>query len=170
MLTQNPQSAKFPQCPYCNIHHWIHCEGYQRKQNLFLWLCYALVVVMLFALPAHASIPTDSIPTIPTIPTAPPPTAPPITPYIVAGPVKIIDTNGIRVANSTFYIYCDKNDYDLYISIEAHFTNGGVTFMTDQYCGTEIYIEGDVELAKIVAVMAEPPSAVYRVWLPVVEG
>ncbi len=152
MLTQNHRSAKSPQS--------------QRKQNIFLWLCVASVVVVLFALPAHASTPTDSVPTIPTLP---PPPATPIAPYIEAGPVEIVDTNGVGVANSTFYVYCDTNDYEMYISIDVHFVGGGVELRTEQYCGTKIYIEGYVELAEIVAVMAEPPSVVYRVWLPVVE-
>jgi hypothetical protein len=158
MLTENQNSAKFPECPVCYIRHWPHCKSWQRKQNLFLWLCVALVVAVLFALPAKAQEPSDAVPTIPTK----------ITPHIEAGPVEIVDTNGVGVPNSTFYVYCDPSDYELFISIEAHFTGGGVTLLTEQYCGTKIFIEGYVSLAEIVAVMAEPPSVVYRVWLPAV--
>lgn len=168
MLTENQNSAKFPECPYCYIRHWPHCKSWQRKQNLFLWLCVALVVAVLFALPAKAQEPSDAVPTIPTIPT-PTPTHTPtkIAPYIEAGPVEIVDTNGVGVPNSTFYVYCDPSDYALYISIEAHFTSGGVTFLTEQYCGTKIFIEGYVDIARIVAVMAEPPSVVYLVFMPI---
>lgn len=163
MLTQNHRSAKFPPCPYCYGRHWPHCKGWQRKQNLFLWSCVALVVAVLFTLPAKAQEQNNAVPTIPTIPT---PTPTKMAPYIEAGPVEVVDTNGVGVANSTFYVYCDPSDYELFISIEAHFTGGGVTLLTEQYCGTKIFIEGYVLLAEIVAVMAEPPSAVYRVWLP----
>ncbi|TXH46233.1 MAG: hypothetical protein E6Q97_29925 [Desulfurellales bacterium] len=80
--------------------------------------------------------------------------------------VEIVDENGQAVANNTYTVECDGNQ-DLLISIEVRFVGGGVSLLTDEYCGSKIYIVGWIQLARIVAV-ASGPAAVYRLWLPAI--
>ena len=56
MLHQKNRSAKFPQCPYCYIHHWPHCKGWQQAKIVI----FILAMSILLALPiARASAATN---------------------------------------------------------------------------------------------------------------
>ena len=92
---------------------------------------------------------------------------PTITPFLVYLGTEIIDQNGQPTPNSTYMVYCDSGDSDLYISIEVTFVDGATQLRTGQYCNVKFYIEGTIALAQIVGV-SSPLNAIYLVHLPLV--
>lgn len=81
---------------------------------------------------------------------------------------EVIDTNGAGVTNAVFYLDCDGSQ--LTVTLEIEFSDGAVQLRTgDNWCGAKFYIEGFIRLATVVAVVAEPPTAVNFVYIPMVE-
>lgn len=116
-----------------------------------------------FVGPCEPTSSNDSDEPVPTLP-APTPT---ITPFLVYLGTEIIDQNGQPTPNSTYMVYCDSGDSDLYISIEVTFVDGATQLRTGQYCNVKFYIEGTIALAQIVGV-SSPLNAIYLVHLPLV--
>jgi len=130
------------------------------KQIGFMIACVVLVVVVLVAMPARAQYQVSEDEPTPT---------PTITPQLVYLGVETIDENGTPTPNYTYFMDCDEDDEDLYITIEVTFADGAVQMLTGQYCGSKIYIStnvGTIALARIVGVASSPPSTSYRLWLP----
>lgn len=133
----------------------------QCKSKLFPWFCVALVVGVLFVLPARAQTQETPGETIPTQTITPTPTT---YPQLVRGEVEIVDENGTPTPNNVFYIRCAPGNTDLDITIEITFLDGAKQLRTERYCNVKFYIVGSISLVQIIGV-SSALDTVYRVWL-----